>query len=368
MTTAEIFALNMKRQRCALKLTQAQLAERLSYSEKSISKWESGKAVAPSILLPKISEVLNMSIDEMFDIGDSPSYYLGIDGGGTKTEFLLVNRDGKEIKRIVSGASNPVDIGIDKTFAVLTKGINEVCEGIPFRKISVFAGIAGGITGNNKQLINSFLEKFSFCRFDNDSDAKNAVETALGGIDGIAVILGTGDIAFTKKNGKVYRTGGFGYLFDSGGSGYSIGRDGILAALEAEQKTGPSTLLLELFKKECGRDTLLESLSDFYEGGKRKIASFAPIVFEAHKQGDKVSEEILLNNFKSVAKLIKDASVYLDSEKITVYLTGSVAQSEFALKMINEGIKELNTKKEFNISVCDKPQVMGAVSLATKEE
>ena len=70
-------------------LTQKQLAEKLGYTEKSISKWESGESVTPSVLLPKLSTLLRVSIDELLSDKAETANYLGVDGGGTKTEFLL---------------------------------------------------------------------------------------------------------------------------------------------------------------------------------------------------------------------------------------------------------------------------------------
>ena len=69
-------------------------------------------------------------------------YLLGIDGGGTKTEFLLTDMNEKEIKRIFLGASNPVNIGLENTKALLKEGITEICDGYDFSEIAVFAGLA----------------------------------------------------------------------------------------------------------------------------------------------------------------------------------------------------------------------------------
>ena len=71
-------------------------------------------------------------------------FLLGIDGGGTKTEFLLTDSVGNEIKRLFLGGSNPVNKGIENTFGVLNEGITKICDGLDFGEISAFAGIAGG--------------------------------------------------------------------------------------------------------------------------------------------------------------------------------------------------------------------------------
>ena len=62
---AKIFSENLKFRRKAAGLTQKQLAEKLGYTEKSVSKWESGESVTPSIVLPKLSALLRVSIDEL---------------------------------------------------------------------------------------------------------------------------------------------------------------------------------------------------------------------------------------------------------------------------------------------------------------
>ena len=363
MDLYEVFSNNIKQRRLYLGLTQRDLGELMGYSEKSISKWESGKTIVPSALLPRLSEILKMSIDDMFSSNSEASYFLGIDGGGTKTEFLLVNRQGEEIKRLILGPSNPVDIGFEKAFETLEHGITEVCEGIPFGKISVFAGIAGGTTGGNKKKINTFLKRFRFQNADNDSDAMNTA-SLLSGDNQISVILGTGDIAFTKTGGKVLRTGGFGYLFDEGGSGYSIGRDALLEEFKREQYSLPETILSKKLKSHCKIDSFYKALGDFYEGGKRKIASVAPAVFLAFNEGDKTAKTIIEKNLKAVAELIIDASRFFNEEEVEVMISGSIGTEKGVIEIIDGYLKDLKPKVNYQIKSSTTPPVMGALKLA----
>ena len=90
--------LRQKRKNCGY--TQKQLAEIIGYSEKSVSKWESADALPPSVILPKLSEALHVSIDDLFEYCGEPAYFLGIDGGGTKTDFMLTDKDGTVINHI----------------------------------------------------------------------------------------------------------------------------------------------------------------------------------------------------------------------------------------------------------------------------
>lgn len=360
---SKVFAINLKTRRKMLKLTQKELADKIGYSEKSVSKWESGTSIAPSIILPDLAQALEINMDELFGYTSDPVYYLGVDGGGTKTEFVLTDKEGNVLNRYLLGSGNPVDIGIERTLDVLNTGIMNVCANIPFRKISAFVGLAGGTTGDYKQQIYEFLRKYNFGCINNGSDVQNAVAGALGDKDGIVVIMGTGDIAFSQIDKTLYRTGGFGYLFDEGGSGYSIGRDAILASLKAEEGTGKKTILSNIIAQKFESNSVFNVLSKLYIGGKREIASFAPDVFDAYKKGDMVAKEIIEKNMQQITVLIDDATRHFENkDKIDVVLVGGIAKkSDIILPIIN---KYINHKDRYNFSIYDAPTVNGALVLA----
>ena len=363
-STVDIFAENLKKRRKELGLTQKDLAYKIEYSEKSVSKWENGGGLPPTQLLPALASVLKTTIDELLCESGVIDYYLGIDGGGTKTEFALADSTGAVVKRIVLEGCNPVDIGIDECQRILASGIESVTEGISLSRISVFAGLAGGITGDNQRKINRFLKKYRFGRYDNGSDAQNAVYAGLKESDGVAVIIGTGAIVFARRDRELIRIGGYGYLFGDMGSGYSIGRDGIAAALSAEDGSGDATILLESVREKCGKPRVLDALSDFYTGGKRLIADYASTVFDAEARGDRVAREILETNFKQLARLIKTAvnKIY-DGKRLPVTLVGGISKRESTvLGLLKDYLKEIEDK--CTTQVCKLPVVNGALMLA----
>jgi N-acetylglucosamine kinase-like BadF-type ATPase/DNA-binding XRE family transcriptional regulator len=360
---ALIFAENLRRRRIERGLTQKKLGEILGYSEKSVSKWESGEVIAPSSLLPLLADALEVSIDILLKGEGAPAYFLGVDGGGTKCEFVLCDTSGKPVSRVVLGACNPIDIGIDAALEVLAEGLETVLRGISPSLVSVFVGIAGGISGDNQQKIAAFLQKYRFARAQNGSDAQNAVAAALGDRDGIAVIAGTGSIAFVKQGENLQRFGGHGYLIDKGGNGFSLGRAAIRAALLFEEGSlTEKTLLYGLVKEKCGRSTVLAALGDMYDGGKREIASYAKIVFEAASKGDRIAKEIIKENADCIAELIEAAGRGAAGDKITVSLVGGLtAQKEVLLPLIN---KSLSNRERYKIEVYSGAPVKGAVLLA----
>ena len=66
--------------------------------------------------------------------------------------------------------------------------------------------------------ITEFLKSFNFAKAENHNDAQNAVSACLKDGDGVVVIMGTGSIAYAKKDKELFRIGGYGYLFGDEGS------------------------------------------------------------------------------------------------------------------------------------------------------
>ncbi|MGN1051834.1 MAG: N-acetylglucosamine kinase [Candidatus Scatosoma sp.] len=288
-------------------------------------------------------------------------FYLGIDGGATKTKFVIADKTGKIIDEITSGASNPIDLGYEKCVSVLKEGIERICNGIPYSEINLFAGISGGTSGDNQRKINGFLSGFGFHAFSNGSDAENIIAAGLKGKDGVAVIMGTGSCAFVSKGGKIYRIGGLGYLFDFAGSGYDIGAQGIASALRYEDGTGEQTSIRRGILRRTGKESVLESLGEFYSQGKAEIASYAPIVFEAYDGGDVVAESILKTNMRHTAMLIHTAGKYFNDSVQVSFVGGLTKRFDVLEPYIEEGLKQYKDNKNYEFSVLKKDVAYGAL-------
>ena len=360
---AQTIAKNIRSRRKELKITQSELAASLGYSSKAVSKWESGTGAPPTVILPQLAKLLQTNLSALMEEISDQTFYLGIDGGGTKTEFALADSNGNIIKSVCLGTANPSDIGLANALNVLRTGIIEVCGSLPKSNISVFAGLAGGSTAGTYEQIHAFLSKFGFAHTRNGSDAMNAVMTSLGYADGISVIMGTGSVTFAQVNKKTHRIGGYGYLLGDAGSGFSLGSRAILAALCFEDGSGEKTELYEAVRKKCGTQTVIESLGVFYSEGKRLIAQFAPLVLNAYTNGDKVAKQILFDDLQKVAQNIRSASKHLPESKepARVVLCGGLCTKD---RVIYHALCEIMAKENYSISVCEHPLVIGALKLA----
>lgn len=291
------------------------------------------------------------------------NYFIGIDGGGTKTDFIIANKNSEILQSITLGPTNPNDSIMERVLATLSEGLEFLCDGLTKSEISVFAGLAGASNEACRNQISEHISKMGFGNVSVGVDAQNAVAASLGMQNGIMVIMGTGSIAFTQVDQKSYRTGGFGYLFDDMGSGYEIGREAILSALKVDCGYAEHSILTDLVKRKCGHEKLLPALSEFYSGGKKYIASFAPLVFEAFKSSDDTAKHILKKNMRGIAELIIDASRDISDDIIKVRLCGGITRHEnIVIPLINEALGEKSNK--FDITICNEPQVNGALLLA----
>ncbi len=294
-------------------------------------------------------------------------YFLGIDGGGTKTVFKLTDQSGTVIREIRKGAANPNDIGMENAISLLKSGIDEICQGIPYSGITMFAGIAGGgLSGDNAKILRQFFSEFGFFAFDNGSDIENLV--ALSDEDPrILVIMGTGFIVYAINGTERKRIAGWGQFFDDGGSGYTLGKDAITAILCEGDGSGKPTLMTSLLEKRIG-ETAEAHLVKFYQGGKRYIAEFADLVFYAAEKGDTVANTVLEKNLAFTAHRIDTATAALSkacghTDPIPVFFSGGISRKSEIIFPIIE--KHLQNRAVKLICLTDEP-VEGAVRRAKR--
>lgn len=230
-------------------------------------------------------------------------YLLGIDGGGTKTRFVLTDLCGIPVRYYDGNRSNPSDIGLDGMTDVLADGIGRVTDGIGKEKIAaVFAGLAGA-GARKKETAGRLRSLFTpGTAVSVGTDAVNMLSCAHSEGDGGLIIAGTGSGCFVRKDEEIFMVGGWGYLIDDGGSGFAVGRDGLNAVFRAVDGRGEKTLLSDTFSEALGYDAS-RAVPEVYEKGKPFIASLAPAVFRAAEAGDRIAGAILAENAEKLTEL-----------------------------------------------------------------
>ncbi|MBO5838029.1 MAG: XRE family transcriptional regulator, partial [Oscillospiraceae bacterium] len=246
-------------------LTQSAFAQGLGVSFQAVSNWERGVTPPDLENLVGIASFFGVLVDDLLRQNNAP-LYLGIDGGGTKTEFTVVTADGFVHKRVITTGCNPNDIGFHPMWELLSQNIEALLVELPSIK-AAFCGIAGITTGNNTAKLQSSLQnRFPQVDFQVKSDAFNLLN--MDDRADMALISGTGSVVFVRKGEDYARLGGWGYLLDSAGSAYDIGRSAVQAALAEEDGLLPASLLRKKLLEKLQTNTIWQGLNQIYSGGK----------------------------------------------------------------------------------------------------
>ncbi len=175
-------------------------------------------------------------------------YYLGVDGGGSKTLAVIVDEQGRECGRGLAGSANYVAVGLElaiqNIYSAVMRATHEVADALPLCK--AWLGLAGVDRPSDSALLVSHLHTLaSSVQITNDADL---ALSALPGVAGIVLIVGTGSIALGRnEEGSVTRVGGWGHILGDEGSGYDIGRQGL------RNKSLFSTVILLFFLSFLGK-------------------------------------------------------------------------------------------------------------------
>jgi N-acetylglucosamine kinase-like BadF-type ATPase len=162
------------------------------------------------------------------------------------------------------------------------------------------AGMAIGVTGlpglvtEPGTLWNALGDRFGLAALVVAGDTVTTHVGALGFRPGVVVAAGTGVITLgTDLDGVWNQADGWGHLLGDHGSGAWIGTQGLHAALRAHDgRQGGSPALLERMTARFGHPLDLVGL--IYQSGSpaHQLASFAPSVAEAAREGDRVARRI----------------------------------------------------------------------------
>lgn len=215
------------------------------------------------------------------------TYQIGVDGGGTKTELILVDTAGAIVARHIAPGCNPNQAGADRARETLLAGLDALFAAQPTARGAVastqlyMAGapdfwreFAAGLTG--------------YGRVSAATDALPILELSTGGAPGLALHAGTGSFVTARApDGSVHYAGGLGWKLGDPGSGFELGRRGVAHALLELQGWAAPTPLGAALKTHTGLTDARAITRLFYSeaDANARLAAFAPHVVTAAAQG-----------------------------------------------------------------------------------
>lgn len=352
---------NIRRFRNAKGITQTELASLLRISPQSVSKWECGVAVPDIENLCMIADMLEVSVDSLLgSAAGKEKTMIGVDGGGTKTEFVLFTEQGTILERLILGPCNPNAVGLESSVALLREGLDSLLA-VRSDVRGIYIGASGFLTGGNgKKIENRLKNTYPGIVIQCETDIMNVIASATKAESCVAAICGTGTVVFAKERNKLTQLTGWGYLLSKGGSGYDIGRDALLAALEATEGLGKYTILTDLIEERLNAP-VKSCVSEIYRKDQSYAAAFAPLVFRAFAKGDPVAEKILEKNANQLASVINYALSHYDCGSQVILSGGLLTHSTMYLDMIRTKLP-----KDIFVIMPKAPQVLGACMLCAK--
>lgn len=307
MFDPQSFSVTLSAARKRLKLSQKELAQKLFVSTQAVSKWERGESLPDITHICSLAQLLGLSVDRLLGVETAEKALIAVDGGGTKTEFVLITADGRLLRRLILPGANPNGSTLEQACGILRQGIDALLgEGVQVQ--AVFIGCAGMASGGNGEAAERLLRKaYPHLTLRCRSDILNILAQAKDPENAIAAICGTGSVVYATKHGTLLRFGGGGWRLETCGSSYDLGRAALLAALEHRDGTGPETVLTAMVEQRLGGG-VWANVGKLHTESTAFIASLAPLVTDAWQKGDAVATDIVNKTLHRLAHLIITAS------------------------------------------------------------
>ncbi len=225
-------------------------------------------------------------------------YSLGFDGGGTKTDCVLLDASGAVIGEGCGGPANPLRSGYDGAFSSLREAAAEAIAAAKIRPTDVTrvcAGLAGAGRRSVMRRIMVFLsQEFPLALTHVATDYEIALEAAAGSGPGVVLIAGTGSVAYGRNAaGETARAGGYGPWIGDEGSAFDIGRRAVSAVARTRDVDAPVTVLTEMIPAALDCPDWDDLMLRIMKNPDDVFPKLFPVVAAAANSEDSAAKEIL---------------------------------------------------------------------------
>ncbi len=276
-------------------------------------------------------------------------YYLSMDGGGTKTAWLLTEETGRTAARYLSdGLTRPM-LGVPEVLERINAGIDRVLSMANAARSDLLAAAFGipcfdEYPEEDREILSALEKSLAPAAV----TAKNDVELAFAGSlclgHGIHLVAGTGAIAIGRNAaGQSARAGGWHPEFSDAGSGYWLGMQTLcLFTKQADQRV-PKGPLYDIIRRELSlRDDM--DIAAYYEnhlqGDRKKVAAIQMHLYEAAAAGDASALELYRAAAQELYEAVcgvRRALAFSGDETVRIsYSGGLFAEGSFVLPALRE--------------------------------
>lgn len=263
-------------------------------------------------------------------------YYIGIDGGGSKTKFILTDDKGVLLASDQQPTSHYLQVGFDGVTRIIAEGMKNILKKIETKDVLYsFAALPGyGNIAKDAPLIQAAVEKSMHgIPFSIGNDTENALAGSLAGNPGINIVAGTGSIGCgIDENGSMTYAGGWYYMFGGDeGSAYWLACKMLLEFTRQSDGRDERTMLYEHLKKEMqledDMDILVRTIQEM-KFDRTRIAALASHLKYLADNGDPYAIRFYKEAAKELFEIILAVKNRLDfRDKVKVSYSGGVFKS-----------------------------------------
>lgn len=265
-------------------------------------------------------------------------YYLGIDGGGTKT-CCAIGSEGIEVARAVGPGCRLARVGEERAREALHNTIRKACRSAAIEPAQIDCTVIG-TSGAGRRDIAERVRQLLVEIVPGDvrvvGDMVIAREAAFSGLPGVVVIAGTGSIAYgVNERGETARSGGWGPGISDEGSGEWIGREAVRAALRSIDERH-TTVLLAAMQEAWHVSSPEEIAAQLKSEDDQAFSTFFPVVLDAAVNGDAVALHILTEAGTELARLTRVVMhrLWAPHEGVRVAIGGGVFENANLVRQV----------------------------------
>jgi N-acetylmuramic acid 6-phosphate etherase len=207
---------------------------------------------------------------------------LGVEGGGTKTSWALVEYEGGSFAVLDRGKLPPSNFRL-----VSPERLRAIFQQMPRETQRVGIFLAGCVTEDDRSMLRTLgTEIWPNATIVAGSDRDSGLAAALGRGDGIAVNAGTGASVTGRRGDRVEKAGGWGHILGDAGGGYSLALQAlrfILREYDLHRGEAQFTATILRVLSLNSRDALVRWAQT---ADKNDVAGLAPVVLECAMNGD----------------------------------------------------------------------------------
>jgi N-acetylglucosamine kinase-like BadF-type ATPase len=266
------------------------------------------------------------------------AFFLGIDGGGTKTRCALGDET-KTLATAVAGGSNVIRLGQAQAREALHASVLEACtiaKIAPSQIQSICIGAAGAARPEVAGKVQTILAELTPATIEVVGDMVIALEAGFGTGPGVIAIAGTGSIVYGRDaTGRTARAGGWGYAISDEGSGHWIGQHAVSAILRARD-TGHDTALATMVLHAWNLPDLAALVEAANSQPPPDFPRLFPIVLKAAAERDSVARALLADAGSQLAGLTAKVVNRLrpSSPHAPIAMTGSVFRQSTEVRQV----------------------------------